>query len=464
MGIHYWSKSAVLTLLVVLSIGHAHAATRKHVSMPSDGQVIGSGNGSTKNGDRIYVPGDGQTEYIPSSYGGGAKGTQLPVKVRYDYSIPRTVKGMVSTLKGGNLAGVGLTIGLQYMLDQIGGFIDEAGQPKVPFIQPVPGGYTWGLSPTSPQFNSAILACQAHWSSGSGAYYKSLGYDEYSGDVSFSSNTEALCRLSKNGQLTSANFGTVYRKGSSCPVGSSYNVSNGACEAQTGTRSPTDSEYSLMEAAAAAKDSEWLKQRLREHCEGSIAPANCYESLRDNTWLEGPSSVTEPGPTTTTTSPAGITTSTTNTRFDITYGNNYYDYRQTKTTIITKPDGTTETQTETEPETEQPREEEDQDINFTDSEFPPVEPFYQQKYPEGLEGVWQDAQSKFDNSEFMSFLHSFVPQFSGSCPSWSMSFNIASWASYGNVPFVNLCYVFDFIKVIILVTALFTARAITFGG
>lgn len=464
MGIHYWSKSAVLTLLVVLSIGHAHAATRKHVSMPSDGQVIGSGNGSSRSGDTLHVPGDGKTEYIPSSYGGGSRGTKLPVKVRYDYSIPRTIKGMAGRLRGG-VPGMALTIGLEYMLDQVDGFVDDAGKVRVPSVQTIPGGYYWVYGTDPEQHLTAPSACSVRWGlSYVSTYYKGQGYDDYSGDIAFVSADQAECRLRRDGQLTGANFGIVQRKGSSCPVGSSYNASTGGCETATGSRLAEDSDYDLMEAAAAAKDSEWLKERLREHCEGGLNPQACYESLRDSVKLEGPSSVTEQGPTSTTTSPAGTTTTTSSTKIDITYGDNYYDYRKTKTTIVTKPDGTTETQTETEPETEQPREEEEQDINFTDSEFPPVEPFYQQKYPEGLEGVWQDAQAKFDNSQFMSFLQSFIPQFSGSCPSWSMSFNIASWASYGNVPFVNLCYVFDFIKVIMLVTALFTARAITFGG
>ncbi|UIP30890.1 hypothetical protein [Stutzerimonas kunmingensis] len=461
MGIHYWSKSAVLTLLVVLSIGHAHAATRKSVSMPSDGQVIGSGNGSSRSGDTLHVPGDGKTEYIPSSYGGGSKGTKLPIKPTYDYSIPRTVKGMTTNLRGG-VYGAVLGIGLQYMLDSVDGFIKD-NQVHVPSTQTVPGGYYWGITSSDLSFRglTPYESCQklTNGRISSGAIYT------YKSHKILTTN-QATCTAtvkSTSGAAMPDTTWTLYRYGSSCPSGSTYNPVSGGCEAE-GSRIATDADYDLMEAAAAAKDSEWLKERLREHCEGGLNPQACYESLRDNTWLEGPSSVTEPGPTTTTTSPAGTTSTTSNTRYDITYGNNYYDYRSTKTTIVTKPDGTTETTTETEPETDQPREDEDQDINFTDSEFPPVEPFYQQKYPDGLDGVWQNAQAKFDNSQFMSFLQSFIPQFSGSCPSWSMSFNIASWASYGNVPFVNLCYVFDFIKVIMLVTALFTARAITFGG
>lgn len=475
MGIHYWSKPAVLTLLVVLSIGHAHAATRKYVSMPSDGQVIGSGKGSSVSGDLLTVPGNPiEGEYIPSSYGGGSKGTKLPIQPKYQYVKSRTIKGMVGTLKGGNVGAIGLTIGLQYMLDAVGGFIED-NQVMVPSAQDAPLNTSyihWGdpSGNSSTRATTPIASCQKIYdgmSNGQQGMYKPIVAQPVNW---ITTGVQAYCvaqycdTSSCTNKVTKQTLQQTMKFGTACAPGDTYDQATHSCKTSAGSRPATDADFDLMEAAASAKDSEWLKDRLREHCEGSLNPQGCYDELRDNTWLEGPASVTEPGPTVSTTGPSGTTTSTTNTKIDITYGDNYYDYRTTKTTIVTKPDGSTETTTETEPETEQPREEEEQDINFTDSEFPPVEPFYQQKYPDGLEGVWQDAQAKFDNSQFMSFLQSFIPQFSGSCPSWSMSFNIATWASYGNVPFVNLCYVFDFIKVIMLVTALFTARAITFGG
>jgi len=461
MGIHHWSKSAVLTLLVVLTVGHAHAATRKYVSMPSDSSVVNSGNGSSRSGDTLHVPGDGKTEYIPSSYGGGSKGTKLPVKPTYDYSIPRTLKGMTTNLRGG-VYGAALGIGLQYMLDAVDGVIEDGQVYVRNRPEPVEGGYTWATSPPNTGTHlSALDACIAVSNLNLGGDLK-VGY----ATIQPFQPTSYKCVLYKNDGTVRVSTTTYYaqRYGSSCPQGSTYDLSVGGCTASTGYRPATDADYDLMEAAASVKDSEWLKDRLREHCEGGLNPQACYESLRDSTSLSGPSSVTEPGPTTTTVGPTGTTTTTNNTKVDITYGDNYYDYRKTSTTVKTNPDGTTETTTETQPETEHPQEEEQQEINFTDSEFPPVEPFYVQKYPDGLQGVWQDAQSRFDDSQFMSFLNSFIPQFSGSCPSWSLSFNIATWASFGNQSFVNLCYVFDFIKVILLVTALFTARAITFGG
>lgn len=456
MGIHYWSKSAVLTLLVVLSIGHAHAATRKYVSMPSDSSVVNSGRGSSKSGSTLSIPADPlEGEYIPSSYPGGSKGSKLPVNVTYDYSIPRTLKGMSNTLKGG-VVGIGLSIGLEYMLEQVDGFIDDAGQVRIPSTGPVEGGYYWYPSGfPALHYTSPDDACRYQ--------HDRTGYTHLR--VDFTSATSGVC-VAVETDRSGANrtSGNVNRMGDSCPENSSYDPATGTCQGTSGSRPATDADYDLMEAAASVKDSEWLKDRLREHCEGGLNPQACYESLRDSTSLSGPSSVTEPGPTTTTVGPTGTTTTTNNTKVDITYGDNYYDYRKTSTTVKTNPDGTTETTTETQPETEQPQEEEQQEINFSDSDFPPIEPFYVQKYPDGLQGVWQDAQSRFDDSQFMSFLNSFIPQFSGSCPSWSLSFNIATWASYGNQSFVNICYVFDFIKVILLVTAVFTARAIIFGG
>lgn len=453
MGIHHWSKSAVLTLLVVLSIGHAHAATRKQVSMPSDGQVIGSGNGSSRSGDTLHVPGDGKTEYIPSSYGGGSKGTKLPIKPTYDYSIPRTVKGMTTNLRGG-VYGAVLGIGLQYMLDSVDGYIEDNKVMVPSMIEVDPTARNWVVSASGKTSygSSADSACKT-WAADVG--------QRYIHSVEMLSPSSAYCwydQVDPPKKSSAAQAGRIQ----TCPNGTIADPNNGACVVE-GYAPATDSDYDLMEAAAAAKDSEWLKDRLREHCEGSLNPQGCYEELRDNTWLEGPASVTEQGPTSTTTSPSGTTTTTSNTKIDITYGDNYYDYRKTKTTVVTKPDGTTETTTETEPETEQPREEESEPT-FTDSALPQIEPFYDPIYKVGLGGVWQQRMAEVDNSPFIDFMHSFVPSFASSCPSFALGFNISSWANYGTVSFWSLCWIFDFIKVVMLVTAAFLCRALIFGG
>jgi hypothetical protein len=463
-------KRAALVLatsvaLFICAVGNANAATRKYVSLPSNGQVIGSGNGSSRSGDTLHVPGDGKTEYIPSSYGGGSKGTKLPIKVKYDYSIPRTIKGMSGSLRGG-VVGVGLSIGLQYMLDAVDGIIDD-GQVKVPASgSPVPGGYYWksatehiGSDGTS-SFYTGLTPVEVCSQIAAAGWRNDYVYDR----LERVSDTQYRCIAKRESDGYESRV-SIQRYGDSCPAGSTYNSSTGACEAAGGYRAATDADFDLMEAAAAAQDSEWLKDRLREHCEGSLAPESCYQELRTSTQLEGPSTLTEKGPAITTTGPGGTTSSTTNTQIDITYGDNYYDYRKTSTVTTTNPDGTTETETKTDPE--EVTEEQDQDegaIEYSDADMPEVEPFYQQKYPDGLAGVWHSVSSNIENSAFLAFLSSFVPNFSGSCPTFSLQFNIASWANYGTISFWNMCWIFEFIKTVLIVSAVFLARALTFGG
>lgn len=358
-------KRAALVLatsvaLFICAVGNANAATRKYVSLPSNGSVVGSGS-AARSGDSLIITGqplDG--EYIPSSYGGGSKGTKLPIKPKYDYSIPRTLKGMTSTLRGG-VVGIGLTLGLEWMLDQVGGFIDEAGKVRVPSNpEPVSGGYVWSWGNSTGHI-SASAAC--------------LSYAQYTDGAMGSTHTSLqLVRVTDVQYDCSVVYPNrtwktyVNRTGSSCPSGSIYDSSTGSCMAPTGTRLATDADFDLMEAAAAAQDSEWLKERLREHCEGSLSPESCYEELRTSTQLEGPSTVTEKGPTTSTTGPGGTTSTTNNTKIDITYGDNYYDYRKTSTVTKTNPDGTTETETKTDPEeiTEEQEEQREEMPEVTD--------------------------------------------------------------------------------------------------
>ena len=104
------------------------------------------------------------------------------------------------------------------------------------------------------------------------------------------------------------------------------------------------------------------------------------------------------------------------------------------------------------------------DGTFTDTPFPDVGPFYTQKFPGGFKDVWDKNKAAFDSSPFIEFLHSFVPSFSGSCPSWAMSFDIMPYAHFGSRSFGSLCSIFAIVKVIMLVTAMFTCRSLIFGG
>ena len=92
--------------------------------------------------------------------------------------------------------------------------------------------------------------------------------------------------------------------------------------------------------------------------------------------------------------------------------------------------------------------------------------FYQQKYPDGIIGIWNHHANNIMASPVFTLVNSFhagVPT-SGSCPSWSAEFNIMQGANYGSHAFVSYCSIYSVIRIIIIITALFTARSIVFGG
>lgn len=193
----------------------------------------------------------------------------------------------------------------------------------------------------------------------------------------------------------------------------------------------------------------------------------CMGSYTSTPTLDGPVSLPSTQTTTTSTGPLGTTTTTTTKQTDLDYSNpDGVVSRDTTTVTKTNPDGSqsTDITKDTGPIVGSRPSESLEDGTFSDSPFPEVEPFYEQKYPEGLEGVWNTRAAEFEDSAFMEFLASFIPSFSGSCPAWSINVNIASWAQLGIHDFQSLCWVFDFIKVVLLVSAAFLCRALMFGG
>lgn len=233
-----------------------------------------------------------------------------------------------------------------------------------------------------------------------------------------------------------------------------------------------DSDFDQLGVWASSQTLPWLVDMIKEVCLGSLKPNSCFDEMKSGIKLSGPTSIAGPSfsKTGTYTRPdgsTGTTSSNTTTNYTFNYGNTYFDTNTTTTTTNTV-DGlpvSTETTQDTTPTDETPSEEPDeQSYTFNDFDLPSVDPFYFQKYPDGLQGVWNSAKTDFDNSAFVSFLNSFIPSFSGSCPAFSLSFNIASWANYGTQNFSSLCYILDFVKACIMLGALFLCRAIVFGG
>lgn len=103
------------------------------------------------------------------------------------------------------------------------------------------------------------------------------------------------------------------------------------------------------------------------------------------------------------------------------------------------------------------------DSNFVDPSMPPIPDLYQQKYPNGIQGVWDANKPDIESTQFWQGIRQMFPSFgAGSCPSWSMTFNILPVANYGSIPFDVPCWIFQAIGLILLTTAAFTARKIIF--
>jgi len=266
------------------------------------------------------------------------------------------------------------------------------------------------------------------------------------------------------------------RSGSSCPTGSTYDASRGGCFGGSQPAPVTDADFSTLDTHLDGLDAKHLNDVLKASCEGSLAPARCIQSLQDAAahLHSGPATVKGPTvtSTTSTTNADGTKSDTTTfkeTQFQLGYNADGFTWRDDTTTTTTNPDGTkTVSHESTEDNSATPEQEKDDPLDreyaFEDKDFPEVTPFYEQKYKEGFKSVWEKNQASFDNSAFISFLKSFVPSFSGSCPAFGLSFNIATWANYGSMDFMSICYVLDFVKSILLVSSLFLCRALIFGG
>lgn len=172
--------------------------------------------------------------------------------------------------------------------------------------------------------------------------------------------------------------------------------------------------------------------------------------------ITGPAS--RPGPTSTKTDSATGNTTTSNTVHNYTYNNNTVTNNTTTTTTVTNAAGdvvnqTTET---TEPEnTEAP----------SDTPLPDVPTLYTQKYPGGMAGVWVARKAQVMATPLLSMLGNLFPTVAGSnaCPQFSIAMNLGRW-DFGTYDLGPPCFVWDFIRVCMVVLALFMARRLIFGG
>lgn len=147
------------------------------------------------------------------------------------------------------------------------------------------------------------------------------------------------------------------------------------------------------------------------------------------------------------------------------------------TTTATGPAGTTTTTTDTTPQiednnvTEQPPAEVTVNVEFpepvfSDTALPEVPDLYEQKYPNGLAGVWADKGPQLMASTFVASVQGMFPTLSGSgsCPVWAMDLNYGPMGNFGVADLSPPCWIWGAVALILLTTACFTAWRIIFGG
>lgn len=97
-------------------------------------------------------------------------------------------------------------------------------------------------------------------------------------------------------------------------------------------------------------------------------------------------------------------------------------------------------------------------------DMPEVPDFYEQKYPGGFGGEWDSFKTAIDQTPFFGLIDQLTPNWTGGqCPSWSMSFNWG-FVDLGTHVIEPPCWIFPILKIIVMVTALFVARGLVFGG
>lgn len=178
--------------------------------------------------------------------------------------------------------------------------------------------------------------------------------------------------------------------------------------------------------------------------------------------LTGPTSVA--GPTSTTTQqqkdPAGNVTGTatkvSQTTYNISYNNNTITNTSSTVITTTNPDGSKTVENQDSPPTQD---------GATDTPLPDVPALYTKKYPDGLEGVWQQKKDQLKNSPLLQLTNSLMPSIGtgGTCPSFMIPLDVGI-RDFGVHDVAPPCYVWDWAKVIVIVSALLLARALIFGG
>lgn len=174
--------------------------------------------------------------------------------------------------------------------------------------------------------------------------------------------------------------------------------------------------------------------------------------------LSGTSSVVGTPTTSTTTNPDGsVTTTTTTPSISYTYNGNTISVTNNSTTTTTTctaagscSSSTTDTKN-------------DESGSPTDTGMPSVPKLYEQKYPDGVKGVWDSYSTSIGQIPLIAWVKSLSPSFAdGGCPVWIIPIDVLGIRTSGDVSIP--CWLWGVLKLIFNISALLAARKLIFGG
>lgn len=220
---------------------------------------------------------------------------------------------------------------------------------------------------------------------------------------------------------------------------------------------------------AIAAKSGWPASSRVAEATVAAAEANQEKVKPENVTVTGPAQTQGKKTTTTTVNPDGSTrTETRDCKWNHTYAGAVVHSQEVCTTTTTN-DGesgktTTKTETSEDTGTVKPSEEGEGDPP-TDTPLPDVPTLYERKYPDGIGGVWQTQKAAFMATPIGQLSVQLMPDIplGGVCPSWPIALDLQAW-NYGTFDVAPPCWVWDFAKVVIIISALLLARALIFGG
>lgn len=219
------------------------------------------------------------------------------------------------------------------------------------------------------------------------------------------------------------------------------------CTSNKPKTEPTDAEAEKRLIPAFEKDVPGMVRDILEKSPQSLVPHGSPQTLSGP-----PKTVGEPVTTTTTKPDGTVETKTVTPTYNHTYNG---------TTIITNTTYKTVYGDGTIVEEDKP---EDPTPPAVDPDMPPVPDLYEQKYPDGFAGVWNQRKAELDQTPIFSFIDAITPDLpDGGCPQWQLPVMIG-WNQWQTFDLSVPCWVWSAARVILLCTCLLLCRRLVFGG